>query len=72
MPSSGGWDSQMADSFEANAHLIAAAPELLAALEFFANELPSIIRQCCPNGVPMSVSEAHDKAAQAISKAKGR
>ena len=55
----------------ANARLIAAAPELLAALAWFADELPGIIRQCCPDGVPMELSKAHDAARAVIAKAKG-
>lgn len=57
---------------KANARLIAAAPELLDALRWFADELPSIIRTSCPEGVPMIVSDAHDKARAAIAKAEGR
>jgi len=56
---------------EANAHLIASAPDLLSALRWFANELPGIIRAHCPTGVPMSVVKAHDSARAAIAKAEG-
>lgn len=55
----------------ADARLIAAAPELLEALQWFVDELPSIIRQCCPSGVPLSVANAHDKARAAILKVTG-
>jgi len=64
-----GWDESEDD---ANAHLIAASPDLLEALRWFADELPSIIRTHCPLGVPMSVSKAHDIACAAIAKAEGR
>ena len=57
---------------KANAHLIAAAPDLLEALRWFADELPSIIRTHCPLGVPMSASKAHNIACAAIAKAEGR
>ena len=64
-----GWDEE---EDEANARLVAAAPELLEALRWFADELPSIIRTHCPLGIPMSVSKAHDIACAAIAKAEGR
>lgn len=56
---------------KADARLLAAAPELLEALRWFADELPSIIRTNCPLGVPMSVLKAHDIARAAIAKAEG-
>ena len=56
----------------ADAVLFAAVPELLDALRWFADELPSIIRTHCPLGIPMSVSKAHDIACAAIAKAEGR
>jgi len=62
---------QYNDTSEANARLIAAAPELLAALQYFATQLPGIIRQCCPQGVPMEVADAVDAARAAIQKAQG-
>jgi antirestriction protein ArdC len=34
--------------------------------------LPGIIRECCPQGVPVEVGEAHKAALKAIAKAKGR
>lgn len=55
----------------ANARLIASAPDLLAALEYFVEELPGIIRQCCPQGVPMEVANAFDQARAALAKAQG-
>lgn len=55
----------------ANAHLISAAPDLLSALQWFADELPGIIRQYCPEGVPVQVGKAHEAARNAIDKAKG-
>lgn len=68
------WDREQDREQErlANAQLIASAPELLDALRWFADELPSIIRTSCPEGVPMIVSDAHDKARAAIAKAEGR
>lgn len=59
------------DEARHNAALIAAAPELLEALAWFADELQGIIHQICPHGVPLIVSEAHDKARAAIARAKG-
>ena len=56
---------------ESNANLISAAPDLLSALRWFADELPGIIRAHCPAGVPMSVANAHDTARAAIAKAEG-
>lgn len=56
---------------DANARLIAAAPDLLSALQWFADELPEIIRQYCPEGVPIRVAHAYDAAWVAIAKAKG-
>lgn len=53
----------------ANARLIAAAPDLLDIAQWVATELPAIIRQCCPSGVPMSVSGIHDQARAAIARA---
>lgn len=53
------------------ARLISAAPDLLSALQWFADELPEIIRQYCPEGVPTKVGEAHEAARNAIAKAKG-
>lgn len=55
-----------------DAVLFAAAPDLLEALRWFADELPSIIRTHCPLGVPMSASKAHNIACAAIAKAEGR
>ena len=55
----------------AAARLISAAPELLAALEYFADRLPGIIRECCPQGVPVEVGDAHKAALAALAKARG-
>ena len=54
----------------ANARLIAAAPELLEALEKLANMVPEIAR-ALPSGVPMAYAEAFDKARAALTKARG-
>jgi hypothetical protein len=63
--------SEMIIACNANARLISAAPDLLSALQWFADELPGIIRQYCPEGVPIQVANAHDAARSAIAKAKG-
>ena len=55
-----------------HADLLAAAPELLEALRWVADELPSMVRTHCPMGMPMTVSKAHDIACAAIAKAEGR
>lgn len=53
---------QWKDEDKANARLIAAAPDLLEALEYMVNVCPAID----PDG-----EEAHNRAADAIAKAKG-
>lgn len=66
------YDNAVAWCAEQNERALAeAAPELLAALAWFADNLPSVIRQCCPLGVPMVVADAHDRAVAAIAKATG-
>ena len=63
-----GWNEE---EDEANARLIAAAPEMLEVVKWVAECLPEIIRTHCPLGVPLSVSLAHDMARDAVKKAEG-
>ena len=56
------------DCSEANARLIAAAPDLLAALEAASQAIQRLAKES-PNGVPMWASDAHDAARAAILKA---
>jgi hypothetical protein len=51
------------------ASLALAAPELLEIALWVQNELPGVIRQNCPLGVPLSVSAVHDAARAVIAKA---
>lgn len=67
----GGDNGKGSENSKATAQLMAAAPELLNALQWFADELPGIIRQSCPQGVPMEVARAHEAARAAIAKARG-
>ena len=55
---------------QANGTLIAAAPELLAALEQCRDTIQRLAKES-PYGVPMWASEAHDMARAAIAKARG-
>jgi hypothetical protein len=65
-------ETHYAKTFDPSAaHLISAAPDLLSALQWFADELPEVIRQYCPEGVPIRVAHAYDAAWVAIAKAKG-
>lgn len=64
-------NEETSEKEKANLALISAAPDLLSALRWFADELPGIIRAHCPTGVPMSVASAHDAARAAIAKAEG-
>jgi hypothetical protein len=53
------------------AHIIKcvnAHDELVTIAEFVVDHLPAIIRQYCPMGVPMSVSDAHNKAREVLNK----
>ena len=67
------WSPNLADGSEeekANAALIAAAPDLLEALEKLAGMVPEIAK-ALPFGVPMSYADAFDKARAAIAAARG-
>ena len=56
--------------FQANAALIAAAPDLLEALEKLADMVPEIAR-ALPSGVPLAYADAFDNARAALTKARG-
>lgn len=56
--------------FQANAALIAAAPDLLEALEKLVGMVPEIAR-ALPFGVPMAYAVAFDDARAALAKARG-
>lgn len=63
-----GWDESTRATFEANARLIAAAPDLLAALE----DALSCVAICPDHGVvPGARADRYDAARAAIAKAKG-
>jgi len=55
---------------DANARLIAAAPDLLAALEE-CRDIIARLAQESPDGIPMWASAVHDQARTAIRKAEG-
>lgn len=52
-----------------HAALVAINAELLSIADFVANELPGLIRQSCPNGVPMSIASLHDSARAVLARA---
>lgn len=60
------------ERLEANAHIMASAPELLEALKACRLELHWLMKQQSKIAAARCVVEAHDRALAAIAKAEGR
>lgn len=58
------------DEADANAALLASAPQLLASLQALTDAFPGMVRSL-PYGVPMRLAEQYDQARAAIAKATG-
>ena len=60
------------ENTEANARLIAAAPELLAALKAICDDNSTIVKYICEGSYKPNISRLIDRGKQAIAKAQGK